>query len=729
MEHQSHIAVSPDPAKISPAPGSPSVHVSLTTDRFPAWMERHQIWIVSAVAVMAIVTLLCTGWAAYTVQQGLIQSKGHNLLQAATDAASKLDMVILERYRDIQLLSTAPITQSHNPDRLTPYLRDMVQGHPAYQWIGITDSRGRIVAATDTSRISLDRSQSHWFQLARTITDVRILDAHVSDESGGTSAITLVAPLRSPDGKFLGSIAAIVDVPSLMQTLDDTMQALKNIEWTEESHLEYQLLNEKGELLADSTRQEKDTLNLKRLGLPSATLVGTNARGFIEETHLRRGTSVITAYAQVPIAHMDQALQWGILIHLDRDSILTPIRSFLLKLSFFAILIFLPLLGLVLGMIRALHGEWGNSKREFQRATNAEAALQRRTEALHALVVAAQTLSAQQDLDGLLHQLLHLAKDHSGARYAALGISSDNSREPRPLLSAGIDDAAALAIRTLPLEQGAQGPLGQKDGPLRLAHLTEHWATLGLPANHAPMTSFLGVSIRCQGQFFGRLFLANKVTAQGLASDFSELDEQVVLTLSAQAGTAIQNLQLLHDSKEQARKDSLTGLLNHSTTFTVLTQELSRAQRDHYPVAVLIADLDHFKGINDSYGHAAGDLVIQETARRLRETARRSDHVGRIGGEEFLIVAPNCDLNALRECAERFRAAISERPFKTANGLLTVTVSIGATVWSSEHSLSSEHLCKMADYALYRVKRHGRNGVNIVPHPYAMTMDQMKKTG
>src|SRR6185295_18594462 len=111
MEHQSHIAVSPDPAKISPAPGSPSVHVSLTTDRFPAWMERHQIWIVSAVAVMAIVTLLCTGWAAFTVQQGLIQSKGHNLLQAATDAASKLEMIILERYRDIQLLSTAPITQ------------------------------------------------------------------------------------------------------------------------------------------------------------------------------------------------------------------------------------------------------------------------------------------------------------------------------------------------------------------------------------------------------------------------------------------------------------------------------------------------------------------------------------------------------------------------------------------------------------------------------------------
>jgi diguanylate cyclase (GGDEF)-like protein len=454
-----------------------------------------------------------------------------------------------------------------------------------------------------------------------------------------------------------------------------------------------------------------------------------NARGFVEETHLRRGTSVITAYAQVTIAHADPALRWGILIRVDRDSILAPIRSFLLKWSFLATLILLPLLGLVLGMIKALHGEWGTAKREFQRATDAEAALKKRTEALHTLVVAAQTFSAQQDLDELLHHLLEIARESTGARYAALGVDTDNMREPTQFLTAGTDDAAACTIRTLPLEQGAWESLGQENGALRLSHLTKHWAALGFPADHAPMTSFLGVSIQCQNQFFGRLFLANKVTAHGLAVDFSELDEQVVLTLAAQAGTAIQNLQLLQESKEEARHDSLTGLLNHLTILTVLTQELSRAQRSRYPVAVLIADLDHFKGINDTYGHPVGDVVIREVARRLRETARRYDHVGRVGGEEFLIVAPNCDLNALRECAERFRIAISDVPFDTPSGLLTITVSIGATVWSSEHPLSSERLRKMADYALYRVKSHGRNGIDIVPHPHALVTEQMKKAG
>jgi diguanylate cyclase (GGDEF)-like protein len=638
-------------------------------------------------------------------------------------------MMILERYLDIQRLSTAPITHGQDPETLTKHLRELVQAHPAYRWIGVTDSRGRIIAATDTSTTSLDRSQSHWFQLARTMTGVRILDAQVSDESGGTSAITVIAPLHSPDGRFLGAIAAVVGVPSLMHILDDTMQVLKNIEWTEESHIEYQLLNEKGVLIADSTLRQEGSLNSKQLGLPSGILVGMNARGFVEETHLRSGASVITAYAQVTIAHADPTLRWNILIRVDRDSILAPIRSFLVKLSFLAILILLPLFGLVVGMIKALHGEWGTAKREFERASDAETALMKRTEALHTLVVAAQTLSAQQNLDGLLHQLFLLAKKNTGARYAALEVYHDTSRDGTQFLTAGTDDAAAHAIQTLPLEQGTWESLGQEGCAIRLAHLREHWAALGLPADYAPMTSFLGISIRCRGQFFGRLSLANKLTSNGLATDFSELDEQVVLTLAAQAGTAIQNLQLLHESKEQARHDPLTELLNHSAIQSALTQELSRAERTRHPVAILIADLDHFKRVNDTYGHPIGDTVLRETAQRLRETARSYDHVGRVGGEESLIIVPNCDLSELRECGERFRSAISDMAFDTPSGPLTVTVSIGATVWSSEHPLSSELLFKMADYALYRMKSRGRNGIDIVPHPHTLVTDQMKKAG
>src|ERR1700704_3631426 len=101
MENQNHLAATSDSARISPVLVSTAVPISFTTDRFPAWMERHQTWIAFVVAVMTLVALLGMGWAAYSVQQGLIQSSGHSLVQAATDAASKLDMMILERYRDI----------------------------------------------------------------------------------------------------------------------------------------------------------------------------------------------------------------------------------------------------------------------------------------------------------------------------------------------------------------------------------------------------------------------------------------------------------------------------------------------------------------------------------------------------------------------------------------------------------------------------------------------------
>ncbi|MDH4188033.1 MAG: diguanylate cyclase, partial [Nitrospira sp.] len=649
-------------------------------------MSRHHLWIVSVVATIALLTILGLGWAMLTVQERLIQSAGHSLVQAATDASSKLEMMVLERYSDIQVLASAPITQEQNPVALTRYLNELLRAYPAYRWIGATDSGGTLIASAGPSIDSHNLSQRSWFKLARTLTAGTILDVQTHEESQGTLAIMIIAPVHGRDGRFLGAISAIVGVPRLLDILDDTMEVLKDIQWTEESHIEYQLLNEQGDLIADSTLRQEGTLNLHQLGLPSAMMVGTHLRGFIEEIHLRRNTSVITAYAQVAIAHANPTLHWGILIRVDRDSIFAPIRSFLWKLSILALATLLPLLVLAFGMVNALHTEWLMAKQESQRALDAETALTKRTEALHTLITAAQTLSAQQSLDGLLAHLLEIAHTRTGANYVALAIAKGtHQNEEERFIGMGSDTEAALVIRSLPIEGGARESLGRDEAVLSLNHLRRYWASHGYPASHAPLSSFLGVSILCHGQFFGRLSLANKLTADRQIINFSELDEQIVSTLAAQAGTAIQNLQLLQDSKEEARHDSLTGLLNHSAILNALTQELSRAERTGLPVAVLIADLDHFKRINDTYGHPIGDIVLQETAQRLRETARHYDHVGRAGGEEFMIIVPHCDLEALPECAERFRAAISDMPFDTASGPLTITVSIGATVWSPAH--------------------------------------------
>ncbi|MCX5724187.1 MAG: diguanylate cyclase [Nitrospirae bacterium] len=730
MGHQPTIdcTSTPELSGIPPVPHMPPTPISFTPTRFPAWMGRHYQWIVSAIAVLALLTLLCLGWAAHTIYDRAIQSASHSLGQAAASAASQLKMMLLERSRDIQTLSTASITRGLAPEALTEQLQTLQAVHRAYRWIGVADSQGTIIAATDSSSAAPDQSQRRWFQLARALTGVRILAPQAHDESDEPSAITLIAPLRSRDGQFLGAIKAIVAVPSLLSILDVTVQVLTNLAWTADSPIEYLLLNEQGNLIADSTPRHDNPLNAKPFGLSSAIIDDRKEQGFFQETPLSRGAPLITAYAHLLIPQADQTLHWTIIIRADRNSALTPVRSFLWTLSWIAMLLLLPLLALTLGMVTALHEEWLTATREFQRASDAEAALTNRTEALQALVMAAHTLSAQHNLNELFDHLLAIARESTGARYAALGISRDEHHEEGQFFSAGTDDAAAQAIRTLPLERGSRETLKQEDSILSLNDLTQHWAALGLFQDHAPMSSFLGVSIHCHGQLFGRLSLANKLTDHGLAPGFNELDEQIVLTLAAQAGTAIQNLQLLEDSKEEARHDSLTKLLNHLAILNALNKELSRAERTRHPVAVLMADLDHFKRINDTYGHPIGDIVLRETARRLRQVARRYDHVGRAGGEEFLIIVPNCDLDTLAECAERFRSAISDWPFDTPNGPLTVTVSIGATVASAEHPLSAELLLKMADYGLYRVKSRGRNGIDIVPHPHTQLAGQARKT-
>ncbi|MFP5226221.1 MAG: diguanylate cyclase [Acidobacteriota bacterium] len=161
--------------------------------------------------------------------------------------------------------------------------------------------------------------------------------------------------------------------------------------------------------------------------------------------------------------------------------------------------------------------------------------------------------------------------------------------------------------------------------------------------------------------------------------------------------------------KEQALKDGLTGLWNRRATFAMLERETYRAQRDRFPVILLMIDLDHFKSINDTWGHLTGDEVLRETAARLVEAMRPYDFAGRYGGEEFLVVLPSCSPENGLQRAEQFRRAIAETPFVTGTGSLAVTCSLGVAVY--DDVMPTEDLIHLADEALYRAKRLGRNCV------------------
>jgi diguanylate cyclase (GGDEF)-like protein len=161
--------------------------------------------------------------------------------------------------------------------------------------------------------------------------------------------------------------------------------------------------------------------------------------------------------------------------------------------------------------------------------------------------------------------------------------------------------------------------------------------------------------------------------------------------------------------REQALKDGLTGLWNRRAIFAMLEREIYRAQRDRLPITLVMIDLDHFKNINDTYGHPTGDEVLREAASRLIEVMRPYDFIGRYGGEEFLIVLPSCSPHNGVQRAEEFRRAIATRPVFTAAGQLTVTCSAGVAAY--DEAMPPDDLIHRADEALYRAKRLGRNCV------------------
>lgn len=163
----------------------------------------------------------------------------------------------------------------------------------------------------------------------------------------------------------------------------------------------------------------------------------------------------------------------------------------------------------------------------------------------------------------------------------------------------------------------------------------------------------------------------------------------------------------------QATHDPLTGLWNHGEVLRVLEQELARAGRARHSVAVFMIDLDHFKTINDRYGHVAGDAVLCEVSHRLTDCVRPYDSVGRYGGEEFLVVVPDIDGEAAGDLACRIQESIAKRPLVSVGGPIMVTASIGVAVNQVGVWRSPMGMVRAADIALYRAKERGRNRVEL----------------
>ena len=147
--------------------------------------------------------------------------------------------------------------------------------------------------------------------------------------------------------------------------------------------------------------------------------------------------------------------------------------------------------------------------------------------------------------------------------------------------------------------------------------------------------------------------------------------------------------------------------------FDVLTRELKRAKRESSTLSIVMADLDHFKQVNDKLGHAAGDAVLQEAARRMTACVRTYDSPCRYGGEEFLIVMPGCNLADATLRAEEIRSAIAGTSFQIPEGPLNITCSLGVSASSGAAKFEANALLREADEALYTAKHNGRNRIEV----------------
>jgi len=245
-----------------------------------------------------------------------------------------------------------------------------------------------------------------------------------------------------------------------------------------------------------------------------------------------------------------------------------------------------------------------------------------------------------------------------------------------------------------------------------------HPDTAGL----AELGNFLGMPIRFDNRVLGMIGLGNR--AEGFDEQMVQLLEPLVVTLGTLFHARDQETARVSAEQEllrMATRDALTGLSNRRDFFDVAEAGLVQTRRYGTPMTVALLDLDHFKHINDTYGHAAGDAVLKAFSEVLRAALRDTDTPARVGGEEFAVLLPNTPLVEALNALERIRHKLDHSPITFGQHTIYATVSIGAVQWHPGHT-DVDAMLAHADAALYAAKRHGRNRVQLY-HPELASID------
>jgi len=325
---------------------------------------------------------------------------------------------------------------------------------------------------------------------------------------------------------------------------------------------------------------------------------------------------------------------------------------------------------------------------------------------LQALHEVGSTVSSTLKLESLLNQVCQILEETFKYYKIVILLLNQQTNELEALASHGYEVKTDALGRRLRIGlDGITGMVAASGEPVIIDDVTRHPRYICID----PKTrSEIAVPLTVKNRVIGVLNVESD-----MPSAFDRVDLRLLTTLANQVAVAVENARLYEETEQLAVTDGLTELFNHRYFQGFLDRELSRARRYTRPLSLIMIDLDRFKSINDTYGHQAGDLVLQRVAAAVKSQARDVDLVARYGGEEFMVVLPETGKREAHALAERIRQSVREQKCQLADGStqLQVTISLGVASYPEDGSEKSELVDKV-DKALYRSKTEGRDRVS-----------------
>ncbi len=343
--------------------------------------------------------------------------------------------------------------------------------------------------------------------------------------------------------------------------------------------------------------------------------------------------------------------------------------------------------------------ELGRLGRSFERMRNT---MRSTLAAAEARATIAGELNAAQPLQTALQRVCTLLRSTTGAAAALIAVDHSDMSDAF-LTSDGIENPDELDVERL---LSGSGPINAA-----LAETTtrpvQAAAVEGTEEARSGLRSFCVSPLRIGSNVLGALAVANR------QERFNPADVALVAAAAEQVTLALERYRILAVVQRQASTDELTGLYNYRFLVDYLDQQIALAERLDSPLAVLMLDLDRFKALNDEHGHHAGDEALRRFAATLRDTVRRADLAARYGGEEFVVVMANTNREEARLVAEKIRRAVAAEELRFGDAVIRFTVSIGGVAYPDDTG-DARQLLRLADEALYRAKRGGRDRVRFV---------------